>query len=118
RSDLVHQFAREKDDLILPRHNRLVTALTDVRSFFQARIVNPQFPAFELPRLAVKEVDEGYVSRCDSITAVIAVEVEEIPVIARGYLGLHAGDGKFLHAELFQNLRQYRLDACQNPILM
>ena len=46
------------------------------------------------------------------------MEVEEIPFIAGSYLGLHAGDGKFLHAELFQNLRQYRLDACQNQILM
>src|ERR1700693_3558346 len=114
----MHQFAREKDDLVLLRDNRLVTALTDVRSFFQPRIVNPQFPTFELPRLAVKEVDEGQVSRGDTIAAVIAVEVEEIPFVAGGYLGFHTADGKFLHAKLFQNLRQYRLDACQNQILM
>ena len=42
------QFAREEDDLVLPRHDRLIAAVADVRAIFQVRVVNPQFSALEL----------------------------------------------------------------------
>ena len=71
--------------------------------------MNPQFTTFELPRLAMEEVHKCQVSRGHAIAAVIAVEAEEIPVVAGGDLGLHPGNGEFLHAEFLQNLRQHRL---------
>ena len=110
----MQQFTREEDDLILPRHDRLVTTLADVSAFFPSRVVNPQFTAFELSRLTMEEIDKCQVSCGYSIAAVIAVEVEEVPVVAGGDLGFYVGDGKFLHAELVQNLWQYSLDACQH----
>lgn len=109
----MQQFAREEDDLVLLRSDRLVTSLTDVSTFFQTCIVNPQFSTFKLPGLTMEEVHKGQPSRGYAITAVVAVEVEEVPMVAGGELGLHVGDGKLRHAECPQNLRQDCLDTCQ-----
>src|SRR5579864_5346497 len=114
----MQHFAGEEDDLVLLRNNRLVAPLTDVCSAFQARIVNPQLTAFELPRLALEEVNKSQVPRGHWLTAVVAVKVEEVPVIAGGDLGLHPGDGELLHPQLVQHLRQYRLDAFQRDVLV
>ena len=58
----MQQFAWEEDNLILLRHNRLVRAFADVSPVFQMRVVNPQFTPFELPRLAMEEVNKSKVS--------------------------------------------------------
>src|SRR5215831_17345198 len=91
-SDLMHQRAGEKDDLVLLRNNRLVAALADVNPFFQPRIMDPQFAAFEPPRLLMEEINERQMATSHSLAGVIAVEVEEIAVIAGGDLRLHAGN--------------------------
>ena len=52
------QLAREKDDSVLLRNNRLERAIADVFGFLQTRIVNTQLPAFKLTGLAVEEVHE------------------------------------------------------------
>ncbi len=54
----MQQFAWEKYNLVLLWNDRLEAALADVDAFFQPRIMNPQFPTFELPRFAMKEVDK------------------------------------------------------------
>ena len=54
----MQQLAREEDDLVLLRNNRLIAPLADVAAVFQPRIVNTQLTAFELARLAMKEVNE------------------------------------------------------------
>ncbi len=114
----MQQFAWEEDNLILLRHDRLVTSFADVNAVFQMRVVNPQFTPFKLPGFAMEEVDKGQVSRRYAIAAVIAVEVEEVPVVAGRDLGLHIGSGKFLHAEFVQNLRQHGFNACQYHVLV
>ena len=101
----MHQFAREKDDLVLLRDDRLVAARTHVRPLFQASIVNAQFTPFELPGLAMKEVDKGQVARGHAIAAIVAVEVEEIAVVAGGDLDFHTGDGELLHTKRVEDLR-------------
>jgi len=114
----VEHFAGEKNDLVLLRNDRLVSAFADVNPILQPRVVNPQFTSLELPGLAMEEVDKRQMTGGDTFAAVIAVEVEEISVVARGYLGLHGGDGKFLHAELIENLWQHGLDAIEHHVLV
>ena len=94
----MEQFARKEYDLILPWKDGLITAFADVCSLFQSRVVNSQFPAFELPRLTMKKVNKRQMTGRDSITPVVAVEAEEVPVITCRNLHLRVGDAKLLHA--------------------
>src|SRR5579871_5276107 len=62
RSDFMHHLAREEDDLVLLRNDRLIAAFADVQAVFQMRIVNAQLSTLEHPRLAVKEIDERQIT--------------------------------------------------------
>src|SRR5271169_3099170 len=66
----------------------------------------------------MEEVDEGQMARGHWSAAVVAVETEEISVVAGGNLGLHTGNGEFLHPELVPNQWQYRLDPFQDQVLV
>src|SRR5450755_277518 len=114
----MQQFAREKDNLVLSWNDGLVAACADVISVFQSRVVNSQFTAFELPRLAMKKVNERQMPGSHPITAVIAVKAKEITVIAGRDLYLRIGNGTLLHAQLRQDLRQDSPDSAQHPLLM
>src|SRR5690242_18064973 len=96
----MQQFTREEHNLILPWNDRLIAAFADVGSVFQSRVVNSQLPAGELHWLAMKEVHEREVPRRNPITAVVAVESEEVSVIAGRDLYFHVSDGKILHTQL------------------
>src|SRR5271165_56498 len=114
----MQQFAGEENDLVLLRNDRLVASLAHVYSAVQARVVNPQFTAFELSRLAMEKVNKSQVPRGNRLAAVVAVKVEEVSVIAGRDLGLYPGDGEFFHPQLVQHLRQRRRDAFQHDVLM
>src|SRR5206468_1634417 len=102
RCDFVQQFAREEYDLVLPWNDRLIAALADVNSVFQMRVMNAQFTAFELAWLAMEKIDEGQISRGHAIARVVAVEVEEVAVVARGNLRLNPRNRKFLHTQFHE----------------
>src|SRR5581483_921656 len=49
---------------------------------------------------------------------VITVKVKEVAVVASRDLSLNVADREFFHTQLRQDLRQDRLDTCQDKILM
>src|SRR3954471_16505460 len=116
--DLMQQFAREEDKLVLLRNDWLVVPVADVGALMQACVVNPQFATFELPRFAMEEIDERQMTRSHGCTSVVAVKLEEVPVFAGGYLSLKASDVECLHVEFFKYLRQNRFDAIEDQNLM
>src|SRR5579871_3723840 len=100
----MQQFAWEKYNLVLLWNDRLEAALADVDAFFQPRIMNPQFPTFELPRFAMKEVDKRQMARASLLAAVVCVKAEEVAVVAGRHLRLDLGDREFFHAKFIQHL--------------
>ncbi len=101
----MHQFAGEKDNLILLRCDRLVASVTDVVISCQARVVNAEFSTIELSRLALEKIDECEIAVSNFVAAVIAVEVEKVTVVASCDLGLDSGDRNLFHPQLLQDLR-------------
>lgn len=118
RGDFMQQLAGEENDLVLLRYDPVVTPFADVVLSFEARVVDSQFSTLELLRFPLEEVDESEVSRSHRIAVVIAVETEEVSVVACGDLDLNSGDGKLFHLEFLENLRQHGLDPLEHQILM
>src|SRR3954462_2952254 len=88
----MQQFAREEDNLVLLRNDRLAAPAADVGAIMQACVVNPQFATFELPRFAMKEIDERQMTRSHTCASVVAVKLEEAPALVGGYLSFKAKD--------------------------
>src|SRR5580693_5609508 len=105
----MHQFAGEKDDLILLRNNRLVAPIADVAGVLQMRVVNTKFPTFKLARLAVEEVHKREVAGGNSLASIVVMAVEEVAIVAGCNLSFYIRDGELLHREPLQHLGQYRL---------
>src|SRR5580704_9491113 len=82
----------EQDQLVLLGDNGAVVCGGDVVIVFPSRVVDAQFAAAELLRLAMEEVDKSDFSSCDRLRAVVAVAVEEVAVVAGSSLGLDEGD--------------------------
>ncbi len=101
----MQQLARKENDLILLGNHSLVRPLADVPACLQSRVVDLQFAALELPRLAMEEIHKRQVARCHPIAGVVTVKVEVIAIVAGGDLRLYAGDRKFFHAEFLEHLR-------------
>ena len=66
----------------------------------------------------MEEIDKRQMSRGHALAAVVAMEVEEVTVIAGSNLRLDIRDCKLLHVQLGQNLRQRGFNALQHHILM
>jgi hypothetical protein len=106
----------EKYDLVLLRHDCLVAAglvAADWRPTLPARVVETKLSAREGPRLAMEEINERQTAGCDSLLRIIAMRMKEVAVVAGSDLQLGLSDGKLLHTELLEHLRQHTLNTPQ-----
>lgn len=114
----MHQFAREEHNLVLLRRDRLIRAVADILIAIEPGVVEPQFPALELPWFLMEEVDERQMTRGHAVTAVVAVEMEEVSVIAGSDLRFHTGDIKFFHPQLGHYFGENGFDALEDDFLV
>lgn len=105
--------AREKHNLVLLRHDAVVTA-----GHVGRRVVKSQLSATEWPRLAMEKVNERHPARCDYFLSVVAVCAEKVSVVARRDLSFRMHYWKLLDPQLFQNQRQGTPDSFEDNFLM
>src|SRR5215510_6819667 len=96
RCDFVSQRTQEEHHLVLLGHDSAIVAGGPVTIVLTPRIIDAEFPATKLFRLAVKEVDEGNLARSNGFLAVIRVPTEKVAIVAGGNLCFHSSDGKRL----------------------
>src|ERR1700686_1642290 len=105
--------AWKKYNLVLLRQNGLMSALVAAR-----RVIQAQLAPFEWARLSMKEVDKRHSTRGNRLLRIVAVNSEEISVIAGGDLRLNLSDWELLDSQLIQYPRQDAPNSLQNDFLM
>src|SRR5580692_1412427 len=118
RSNFMQRRAREENDLVLLRHDRLVAPRAKRVAALLPCIMQPQLSALEPARFAMEKVHERHPSRCDPLLRVITMGMEKVSVIAGGDLHLRPRNGKLLDPKFFQHLWQHRPDSIQDHRLV